>query len=162
MALSMARGALFLHLILALALIPSCKAEEPWTPDDYNWTMFEVAPKDQWNGLYINLTENPLPADSALVRMGNPGVLDGHDVLFLAFAAGLAWQALQVAVDLGGAITSVQGCVTSDGSPWSVAGCVFGLAGTLLSIGTGFQAASSAGWFARAQNKWVDSSDGSN
>lgn len=44
-----------------------------------------------------------------------------------------------------------------DGSPASIAGCAFGIAGTLLSIGTAYQAAKGAGWFARAANTWDQS-----
>ncbi|KAI1197746.1 hypothetical protein F5X97DRAFT_324171 [Nemania serpens] len=159
-AMKMTGSALLLGLIIVLALARTCKAEEPWTPDDFDWSLFKVAPKDQWNGLYINLTENPLPGNynlSDLPELGRPGILAGHDVLFFSFTVGFAWQALQVVVNTGSAVTAIQGCVTSDGSGWSIASCVFGLAGTLLSIGSGYQAAKSAGWFARAKNTWSGS-----
>ncbi|KAI0378528.1 hypothetical protein F5Y04DRAFT_283756 [Hypomontagnella monticulosa] len=157
MALKMTGSALFLGLIVVLALVNTCKAEEPWTPDDFNWTTFKIAPKDQWTGLYINLTENPLPASAELVQVGRQDILDGHEVVFIGFSLGLAWQALNVAVAAGSIATAIQGCVTSDGSAGSVAGCVFGIAGTLLSIGSGYQATSKAGWFARAANTWDNS-----
>ncbi|KAI1136913.1 hypothetical protein F5Y05DRAFT_90392 [Hypoxylon sp. FL0543] len=89
--------------------------------------------------------------------MGKSGVLEGHEVLFIAFSVGLAWQALNVAVAAGSIATAIQGCVTTDGSAGSVAGCAFGIAGTLLSIGSGYQAAKKAGWFARAANTWDNS-----
>lgn len=44
-----------------------------------------------------------------------------------------------------------------DKSPGSLAGCAFGIAGTILSIGTSYQAARGAGWFARASNTWSNS-----
>lgn len=157
MALKMTGSALFLGLIVVLALVNTCKAAEPWMPDDFDWTTVHIAPKDQWNGLYINLTENPLPANAELMQMGKQDVFDGHEVLFIAFHLGLAWQALNVVVGIGSTATAIQGCVTNDGSAGAVAGCVFGIAGTLLSIGSGFQAAKDLGWFARAVNGWDNS-----
>ncbi|RYP09970.1 hypothetical protein DL764_000965 [Monosporascus ibericus] len=153
----MTGGAFFMGLLLVLALVRTCKAEEPWTPDDFDWSSLRVAPKEEWNGLYLNLTETHLAMDSQLMQMGKQGELDGHHVLFLPFAVGLAWQALNVAVAAGSMATAIQGCATNDGSPGAVAGCVFGIAGTALSIGSGFKAAQSAGWFARASNTWDQS-----
>jgi hypothetical protein len=46
---------------------------------------------------------------------------------------------------------------STNDSPGSLAGCAFGIAGTLLSIGTAYQAAAGAGWFARAVNTWDQS-----
>ncbi|KAI1184858.1 hypothetical protein F5B17DRAFT_61367 [Nemania serpens] len=151
---------LLLMLIIILGFAKTCKAEEPWTPDGFDWAVFQIAPKDQWNGLYINLTEHPLPGDyklSELAEIGRPGTLAGHNVLFLPFTAGYAWQALKVAVSTGNAVIAIYGCVTSDGSAWSVAGCLFGLAGTLLSVGSGYQAIKNAGWIASASNTWIGS-----
>lgn len=157
MAVKLTGGALFLGILVVLALVKTCKAAEPWTPDDFNWTMLQVPPKDQWNGLYINLTENPLAATTELMQVGRHDMLDGHAVLVIPFTLGLAWQALNVAVAAGSIATAIQGCVTSDGSAGSVAGCVFGVAGTLVSVGSGFQAAKKLGWFARAANTWDNS-----
>ncbi|KAI1109268.1 hypothetical protein F5Y14DRAFT_458465 [Nemania sp. NC0429] len=158
--IKMAGSTFLLLFMLIFALFKPCKAEEPWTPDDFDWGAFHIAPRDQWNGLYINLTENPLPGNytlSELAELGRPGSLAGYDVLFLPFLFGFAWQAATFTANLGSAVTTIQGCVTSDGSAWSVAGCVFGLAGTLLSIGSGYQAAKKTGWFARASNSWAGS-----
>ncbi|KAI1136914.1 hypothetical protein F5Y05DRAFT_90434 [Hypoxylon sp. FL0543] len=51
MAIKMTGSALFLGLIVVLALIRTCKAQQPWTPEDFDWTIFQIAPKDQWNCL---------------------------------------------------------------------------------------------------------------
>ncbi|KAJ7855481.1 hypothetical protein B0H14DRAFT_2579348 [Mycena olivaceomarginata] len=72
-------------------------------------------------------------------------------------AIGLAWQVLNVAVAAGSIATAIQGCATSDGSAGSVAGCVFGIAGTVLSVGSAFKAANAAGWFARANSGFGNS-----
>ncbi|KAI1816358.1 hypothetical protein GGS20DRAFT_241238 [Poronia punctata] len=156
MALKLTGSALFLGLLVILAVVGTCKADDVfgYTPYDLNGTMFKLAPKEHWNGLYINLTETLLPADSELRQLGRPSVLSGHNVLLIPFGVGLAWQALRVAVAAGSIATAIQGCTTSDGSAGAIAGCVFGIAGTVLSIGSAFQAAKKAGWFARARNTW--------
>lgn len=92
-----------------------------------------------------------------MMSLGNAGEIDGHSVLLISFSLGLAWQALDVAVAAGSKVTAVQGCATSDGSAGSIAGCVFGIAGTVLAIGSGYRAAQSAGWFAKASNAWDNS-----
>lgn len=148
---------LFLVLIVCLATLPTCHAAKgpPWTPEDFDWSSLQVAPKEQWRGLYLNLTAYPKPLHPSIARMveiGQPGKIGEDDVLFLPFILGLAWQAFNVAVGIGSAVTAIQGCVTDDGSPNSVLGCAFGLAGTLLSIGSAFKAAQATGWFARANN----------
>ncbi|KAF4626425.1 hypothetical protein G7Y89_g11734 [Cudoniella acicularis] len=160
MSIKMSVSSLFLGLLVSLALIRSCHAAEPWTPDNFNWSSLKVAPSDQWNGLYLNLTETPqplTPEHAALFKTAVPGTLGEHPVLFVSFTIGLAWQAINVAVAAGSIATAIQGCVTTDGSAGSVAGCVFGIAGTVLSIGFAFKAAQSAGWFARAANTWDQS-----
>ena len=155
--MKMTGGALFLGALVCLALVKGGRAEEPWTPDDFDWSSLKVAPKDQWSGLYINLTTNPLPTHAALYQMGNPGVIGGHDVLFVAFSLGLLWRGFKAAAAVGGIVTAIQGCVTNDGSASAVAGCTFGIAGTIVGIGSAYKAASSAGWFARAANTWDNS-----
>ncbi|KAJ7642609.1 hypothetical protein DFH06DRAFT_1427237 [Mycena polygramma] len=148
-------SALVLGTTVCLSLISGCYASPPWTPNDFNWTSLPVAPRDQWVGRYLNLTEHPLPNHPDIARLmevGEPGMIDGHNVLFIPFTLGLAWQAFNVAVGIGSAVTAIQGCATSDGSPSSVAGCFFGLAGTVLSVGSAFKAANAAGWFAKANN----------
>ncbi|KAK7992581.1 hypothetical protein PG988_001375 [Apiospora saccharicola] len=84
-------------------------------------------------------------------------MLDGHAVLVLPFTIGFAWQAINVAGAAGSIATAIQGCVTSDDSAVSVSGCVFGVAGTVMSIGSGFQVAKKLGWFASAANTWYNS-----
>ncbi|KAJ7828463.1 hypothetical protein B0H14DRAFT_2516606 [Mycena olivaceomarginata] len=148
-------GALLLAFIFCLSLISVCHALPPWTPEDFDWNSLPVAPRDQWRGRYLNLTQHPLPNHpkiALLMEIGEPGQIDGTDVLFIPFIVGLAWQALNVAVGIGSIATAIQGCATSDGSAGSVAGCVFGIAGTVLSIGSAFKAAQSAGWLARAHS----------
>ncbi|KAJ7289621.1 hypothetical protein C8J57DRAFT_1213949 [Mycena rebaudengoi] len=152
---SSTRAALLLGLIVYLSLIPVCHASPPWTPEDFDWNSLPVAPREQWGGRYLNLTEYPLPNHpkiALLMEIGEPGKIDGTNVLFIPFVVGLAWQGLNVAVGIGSVVTAIQGCATSDGSAGSVAGCVFGLAGTVLSIGSAFKAAHAAGWLAKANN----------
>ncbi|KAH8656704.1 hypothetical protein BGZ60DRAFT_507933 [Tricladium varicosporioides] len=156
----MTASSLFLGLLVSLALIRGCHAAEPWTPDNFNWSSLKTVSSDQWNGLYLNLTETPQPMTSEhalLFKTGVEGTIGEHRVLFISFALGLAWQAINVAVAAGSIATAIQGCVTSDGSAGSIAGCVFGIAGTILSIGSAFKAAQKAGWFARASNTWDQS-----
>ncbi|KFZ22992.1 hypothetical protein V502_02528, partial [Pseudogymnoascus sp. VKM F-4520 (FW-2644)] len=160
MAIKMSGASLFLGLLVSLSLIGQCRAAQPWTPDNFDWSLIKVAPEDQWKGLYLNLTEVPQPmvAEHALFfAQGKAGVLGQHNVLFVPFAIGFAWQLLNVAVGIGSVATAIQGCVTTDKSPGSLAGCAFGIAGTILSIGTSYQAARGAGWFARASNTWSNS-----
>lgn len=148
---------LFMGIFLLLALVRTCKAEEPWTPDDFDWgaLQLQIPPKDQWHGLYINLTETPLPAHAELMQVGKLSTINGDPVLEVSFLFGLAWQAANFAVAAGGIATAIQGCVTTDGSAGSVAGCVFGIAGTIASIGSAYKAAQARGWFASAANTWV-------
>ncbi|KAJ7019283.1 hypothetical protein C8F04DRAFT_1404362 [Mycena alexandri] len=155
MSLKLTGSAALLGLIVCLSLISVCYASPPWTPDDFDWSSLPVAPREQWVGRYLNLTEHPLPNHpkiALLMEVGEPGKIDGYDVLLLPFAIGLAWQAVNFVVGVGSTATAIQGCATSDGSAGSIAGCVFGIAGTLLSIGSAFKAASTAGWFAKANN----------
>ncbi|KAJ7721406.1 hypothetical protein B0H14DRAFT_3098477 [Mycena olivaceomarginata] len=135
-------GALLLAFVFCLSLISVCHALPLWTPEDFDWNSLPVAPRDQWRGRYLNLTQHPLPNHpkiALLMEIGEPGQIDGTD-------------ALNVAVGIGSIATAIQGCATSDGSAGSVAGCVFGIAGTVLSIGSAFKAAQSAGWLARAHS----------
>jgi hypothetical protein len=160
MNLKLAGSALLLGLIVCLSLISVCYASPPWTPDDFDWSSLPVAPREQWAGRYLNLTKHPLPNHpkiALLMEIGEPGKIGGHDVLFIPFSIGLAWQVLNVAVAAGSIATAIQGCATSDGSAGSVAGCVFGIAGTVLSVGSAFKAANAAGWFARANSGFGNS-----
>ncbi|KAJ7210129.1 hypothetical protein GGX14DRAFT_394926 [Mycena pura] len=123
----MASRALLLGLIVCLSLLPACHASPPWTPEDFDWSSLPVAPRDQWAGRYLNLTKYPLPNHpkiAALMEVGEPGQIDGTDVLFIPFILGLAWQAFNVAVTVGSVVTAVQGCATNDGSAGSIAGCI--------------------------------------
>lgn len=123
MAIKMTASSLFLGLLVSLALIRGCHAAEPWTPDNFNWSSLKVTPSDQWNGLYLNLTETPQPMTAehaVLFKTGVEGTIGEHRVLFISFALGLAWQAINVAVAAGSIATAIQGCVTS-GLPSSIA-----------------------------------------
>ncbi|KAL1624343.1 hypothetical protein SLS56_007882 [Neofusicoccum ribis] len=157
MAIKMTGSALFLGLIVCLALVKSCNAQEPWTPEDFDWGIFQVAPKDQWNGLYLNLTSNPLPASAAVMEVGKPGQINEHAVLFIPFSIGLAFQALEAVVTAASFALAVKGCVNNDGGAEAVLNCVIGLAGTAFSVGNAYKAAKGAGWFARGANTWSDS-----
>ncbi|KAJ6462798.1 hypothetical protein C8R47DRAFT_1327125 [Mycena vitilis] len=155
-------SALLLGLVVvwSLSLISVCYASPPWTPDNFDWDSLPVAPREQWAGRYLNLTEYPLPNHPTiahLMEVGEPGQIDGHNVLFIPFAIGLAWQAFNVAIGIGSAASAIRGCATSDGSAGAVAGCVFGLARTVLSVGSAFKAANAAGWFAKANNGFGNS-----
>lgn len=44
---------------------------------------------------------------------GKAGVLGQHNVLFVPFAIGFAWQLLNVAVGIGSVATAIQGCVAT-------------------------------------------------
>ncbi|RYP93875.1 hypothetical protein DL770_000071 [Monosporascus sp. CRB-9-2] len=70
--------------------------------------------------------------DSQLMQMGKQGELDGS--MATAIQAVLRTTAAQALLR-----------------------CAFGIAGTALSIGSGFKAGQSAGWFARASNTWDQS-----
>lgn len=116
MAMKMTGASLFLGLLVAVSLIGTCKAAEPWTPDDFDWSLMKVAPQDQWTGLYINLTEVPQPMvheQALLFAQGRPGQLGEHQVIFVPFLLGLAWQAIQIGVAIGSIATAIQGCDTS-------------------------------------------------
>ena len=155
MSIRLTGSALLLSVIIIVALATKCNAEEPWTPDDFDWGVFNIAPKEQWNGLYLNLTEHPLPQTHELMALGKQSTLGSDAVLIIPFSVGILWQAFSLASTLGGIATAIQGCVTTDGSPGSVAGCAFGVAGTIVGIGSGYKAAQKAGWFASAANTWV-------
>lgn len=156
MGLKMTGSALFLGLLVCLALVTSCKADV-WTPDDFDWDALQVAPEHQFKGLYLNLTENPVPEHSELMSLGEAGEIDGHRVLFITFSFGLAFQVLKGVVGAASFALAVKGCVTNDGSAEEIIECVLGLAGTAFSLGTAFKAAKNAGWFARASNTWSNS-----
>ncbi|KAJ6511536.1 hypothetical protein C8R47DRAFT_1182398 [Mycena vitilis] len=148
MSVKITSSALLLGITFCLSLLSVCYASPPWTPDNFDWSRLPVAPRDQWAGRYLNLTAHPLPNHptiALLMEVGEPGTIDGHN------------QAINVAVGIGSVATAIQGCATSDGSAGSVAGCVFGLAGTVLSIGSAFKAANAAGWFAKANNGFGNS-----
>lgn len=116
MAIKMSGASLFLGLLVSLSLIGQCRAAQPWTPDNFDWSLIKVAPEDQWKGLYLNLTEVPQPmvAEHTLFfAQGKAGVLGQHNVLFVPFAIGFAWQLLNVAVGIGSVATAIQGCVTT-------------------------------------------------
>ncbi len=125
-------------------------------PDDFGCAALraDTGPLETWRALYINLTANPLP------QFGEFGTLGEDNLLFLPFTLGFAWQAFQVAVGIASAITAIQECTTTDGSTWATVSCGLGLAGTIIGIGTAYQAASNAGiigWRTAAQNAWSTS-----
>ncbi|KAJ7889838.1 hypothetical protein B0H14DRAFT_2691049 [Mycena olivaceomarginata] len=93
-------------------------------------TALPVAPRDQWRGRYLILPSTPLPNHPKIaLLMGSASLARLRDRRALhSFIVGLAWRH------------------STDGSAGSVAGCVFGIAGTVLSIGSAFKAAQSAGW----------------
>jgi hypothetical protein len=145
---------LFLALLMVLSMVKGCRGEEPWTPNDFNWSALTVAPREKWAGLYLNLTKDPLPAHTAMMELGKPSTLSEDSVLLIPFAVGIAIQGLELAVNLGSAVTAVQGCATSDGSAGSIAGCVFGIAGTLFGIGAAVKLANKNSWLEAASNTW--------
>ena len=162
MALKMTGASLFITLLVVLAMIRGCHAAPPWTPDDFDWAALrdDAGPRETWRALYINLTANPLPHTADIMQFGELGTLGEDNVLFLPFTLGFAWQAFQVAVGIGSAITAIQGCTTTDGSVWATVSCGLGLAGTIIGIGAAYQAAKGAGiigWRTAAQNTWSSS-----
>lgn len=68
--------------------------------------------------------------------------------LNLLWDLGLAWHVLVAAVGAGSTVTAIQGCVANDGSASATAACVFGIASTIVTIGSAYQAMQAAGWFA--------------
>ena len=92
----------------------SYHAQTVWTPDDFDWSTLKLAP--DWQGLYLNLSEYPLlarPEHASLIATGKNGTIKGDAVVFLPFAIGFSWQALQVAVGIGSPITVIQSCITT-------------------------------------------------
>jgi hypothetical protein len=104
---------------------------------NYDWTALRarLAPKENWKGLYVNITENRnaaavLTPDNAFFQTYEVGNGTGsamsllnkpkQDIVFLGMAIGWSWAtALQVAnlgVGLASAVTVIQGCVTTTGA----------------------------------------------
>lgn len=54
------------------------------TPEDFNWAALSALtpPQEEWQGLCVNLTEHPAE--------GHAAVVDGHELVFLAFLAGMS------------------------------------------------------------------------
>ncbi|KAF4311751.1 hypothetical protein GTA08_BOTSDO12677 [Botryosphaeria dothidea] len=107
-------------------------------------------------GLLTTLTGPPCPPArrrhglSALVSSANLNCsadMPGEMLwLNLLWDLGLAWHVLVAAVGAGSTVTAIQGCVANDGSASATAACVFGIASTIVTIGSAYQAMQAAGW----------------
>lgn len=159
MALKVSGLSFLLGLIIILALVPKCHAQEPWTPDNYNWSALSYPSKENWGGPYLNLTEHPLPDDHELMKIGKLDIIGNDKILLFGFAMGVHATGLATAVSAGSAVIAIRGCVVAHETTWDYTTCAFGLAASILAVGHGIAALArygvGAGWFAAAQNAFV-------
>jgi hypothetical protein len=117
-------------------------------------------PQEEWQGLYVNLTEHPAEEHAALRELGPQDVIDGHELVFLAFLAGMSIRTgISIVTTLVGIGTAIDGCVTTDGSANGNIQCVLGIAGTIAGLGLAYKGASTAvkGWLGIGANVWDSS-----
>jgi hypothetical protein len=117
-------------------------------------------PQEEWKGLYINLTEHPVEEHAALLELGPHDVIDGHDIVGLAFLAGMSIRTgISIVTTAVGIGLAIDGCATSDGSPNGTLQCVLGIAGTIAGLGLAYKGASTAvkGWLGIGANVWDSS-----
>lgn len=161
MAIKLTGMALLLGLLVCLSLVRSCSAATQWTPDDFDWAAMPARRRHGLSALVssanlssANLSFANLSSTNLSCSADTPGEML---LLNLLWDLGLAWHVLIAAVGAGSTVTAIQGCVANDGSASATAACVFGIASTIVTIGSAYQAMQAAGWFARASNTWMQS-----